>query len=129
MTTQTELFQSSQSGNVHFETPMVVGRVTQLTESGVDQFIEHVKEAWTTDHIPGVGEKVGRMHSGNLSTSARLQATLAVLSDHQWHTTRDIRLVTDSEAVHSDMAGLAANGILYDCEPCGGKKYRYRLKQ
>ena len=70
----------------------------------------------------------GRMHCGSLATSKRLQDTLAVLQDGQWHTTREIRLVTNSEAVHSDLAALRRNGIDYECKPAGGKKYAYRLK-
>ena len=71
---------------------------------------------------------VGRMHCGSLATSKRLQDTLAVLQDGEWHTTREIRLVTNSEAVHSDLAALRANGVDYECKPAGGKKYAYRLK-
>lgn len=70
----------------------------------------------------------GRMHCGRIETSKRLQDTLAVLQDGEWHTTREIRLVTNSEAVHSDLAALKANGIDYECKPAGGKKYVYRLK-
>ena len=69
----------------------------------------------------------GRMHCGRIETSKRLQDTLAVLRDGQWHSTREIRMVTNSEAVHSDLAALRANGVDYECKPAGKKKYVYRL--
>ena len=93
-----------------FETPrpsLIVGKVEQLTVSQT-----RIR---------------GGMHFGSLATSKRLQDTLAVLSDGEWHTTREIRLITNSEAVHSDCAGLRFNGITVECEPCGDKKYRYRM--
>jgi hypothetical protein len=66
------------------------------------------------------------MHTGSLATSARLQATLACISDGQWHSTREIATRTFSMAVHSDMAALKANGIAYDREQRGRVHY-YRL--
>lgn len=46
------------------------------------------------------------MHARNPETSGPLIKTLEVLSDGREHTTRQIRLVTRSEAVHSDIAEL-----------------------
>lgn len=51
------------------------------------------------------------MNAGSLKTSARLQATLAVLSDGAEHSTLAIQLQTRSMAPHSDISGLRANAI------------------
>jgi len=118
MTTQSELFTPVSHGNLVMETP-VVGRITfgpiaNVALPPIDNVFRHGK---------------GRMHFGNLATSKRLQDTLAVLKDGRWHTTREIRLATNSEAVHSDIAALRWNGIEIECESDEGKKYRYRLIQ
>lgn len=70
---------------------------------------------------------LGRMHCGRIETSKRLQATLAVLQDGEWHTTREIRLVTNSEAVHSDINALRAGGIVYESKCMPGRIWKYRL--
>ena len=73
------------------------------------------------------------MHAGSIKTSRRLQQTLAVLSDGTLHTTEEIRKKTASEAVHSDIAALRANGVpiskaLYLHESLTGARiYGYRL--
>ena len=69
----------------------------------------------------------GRMHCGRIETSKRLQDTLAALQDGQWHTTREIRLVTNSEAVHSDINALRAGGIVYESKCMPGRIWKYRL--
>ena len=136
MTTQLSLFNPRQTGNLSFEEPvqnmqqLVVGRITQLTHTS-PAIDTGVKSAACQDdpgqHKSKQEKGTQSMHAGSIKTSSRLQDTLAVLRDGQWHTTRQIRMVTDSEAVHSDMAALAANGIKYECKPCGEKKYAYRL--
>ena len=114
MTTQPELFRiGSQS---------MTGRIT------ITPALAFAPEPLAAAPCPAPPRTVGRMHCGSLATSKRLQDTLAVLQDGQWHTTREIRLVTNSEAVHSDLAALRANGVDYECKPAGGKKYAYRLK-
>ena len=70
---------------------------------------------------------LGRMHCGRIETSKRLQDTLAVLQDGEWHTTRDIRLRTNSEAVHSDINALRAGGIVYESKCMPGRIWKYRL--
>jgi biotin operon repressor len=72
------------------------------------------------------------MHAGNIATSKRLQATALALADGDWHSTREIRLQTGSEAVHSDMAALRVNGIDYETRWATGGGVRlhlYRLKR
>ena len=51
------------------------------------------------------------MHAGCVKSSLRLQKTMLTLSDNIWHTTREISQKTGSMAVHSDIAGLRANGV------------------
>ncbi len=51
------------------------------------------------------------MHAGKLESSQRLKDTYAVLSDRDWHSTRDIGRLTGSCAVHSDIAALRENGM------------------
>jgi len=141
MTTQAELFTPVSHGNLVRETP-VVGRITFAPAAnnvlaGAERDARAVEGTTRTPndglnpspaaHIPGTEKKVSRMHFGNLATSRRLQDTLTVLQDGQWHTTREIRLVTYSEAVHSDIAGLRANGIDIVSECVPGRKWRYRV--
>ena len=72
------------------------------------------------------------MHAGNLSTSPRLRATLAALSASEWRTTWEIAQQTRSCAVHSDIAGLRANGVGVETRGPdtrnGQRVYSYRLK-
>ena len=52
------------------------------------------------------------MHHGNLKTSSRLKLTRDVLINNGGSATgAQIREITDSLAVHSDIAALRANGI------------------
>ena len=51
------------------------------------------------------------MHAGKVETSSRLRETFAALVALRTPTTREIAVLTGSMAVHSDIAGLRANGI------------------
>jgi len=70
----------------------------------------------------------GTIHAGNLETSPRLQATLAVLDDGAEHSTLDLLLHTRSCAVHSDIAALRANGIRI-AHTRKGRIHYYRLAE
>ena len=73
----------------------------------------------------GILQKEEKMiHAGKLSSSARLQATLRVLSDCHAHSTRDIAETTGSQAVHTDIAELRANGL-----PVGPAVYAGRSQE
>jgi|GEM_PF-1183152 len=81
-----------------------------------------------------MSETTGKMHAADLARSGRLQQTLRVLADRQWHTTLEIRERTDSCAVHSDISELRAepNGFVierrYDGKSDTGRRvYAYRL--
>lgn len=67
------------------------------------------------------------MNAGNLSTSKRLQDTMAVLRDGNWHSSLEIAMTTCSVAPHSDLAGLRSNGIDIETRR-DGKRYYYRVK-
>lgn len=72
------------------------------------------------------------MHAGSISTSKRLQETFAALTMSDWVTTAEIQAVTRSQAVHSDIAALRANGhaviTRYAGKSVGGAKvYAYKL--
>lgn len=69
----------------------------------------------------------GKMHAGNLATSKRLKDTLYFLRDGAWHSTLEIRCFTNSCAVHSDIAGLVANGIKVESKQTKGRIWRYRI--
>ena len=74
------------------------------------------------------------MNAGNLATSRRLQATLNILRDGGWHTTLELHDGTGSMAVHSDVAGLRANGICVESRFAGRgaggcKIHAYRLAE
>ena len=114
MTTQPELF--------------TVGSKSMTGEITITPALSFSPDPPAAAPCPPPPRPQGRMHCGRIETSKRLQDTLAVLQDGEWHTTREIRLVTNSEAVHSDLAALRANGVDYECKPAGGKKYAYRLK-
>ncbi len=59
------------------------------------------------------------MHFANIKKSIRLRKTLDVLKDKRLHTTADIRRVTKSVAVHSDISEVRANGYIIHCWDTG----------
>lgn len=64
------------------------------------------------------------MHYGSIETSPRLQDTLAVLKQGGIRTTATIRRATRSQAVHSDIAALRANGLQIVTHSLGVKRGR-----
>ncbi len=70
------------------------------------------------------------MHAGHIESSARLRHTASILTAG-WHTTREISRQTGSMAVHSDIAGLRANGIPVESERIKGAPgtcvFHYRI--
>jgi len=67
------------------------------------------------------------MNAARLEKSVRLLRVLGVLSDRQWHTTRDIVHEADVCAVNSIISELRANGIDIECECAGKGRFQYRL--
>ena len=61
----------------------------------------------------------GTIHAAKFDKSKRLQRTLAVLADHQPHTTWQIAQRTQSVAVHTDIAELRANGNIIESQRLG----------
>lgn len=72
------------------------------------------------------------MHFGRIETSPLLQKTLEVLQGGGEYTTRQIRLVTRSQAVHSDISALRKNDYVISCRYLGKfrgrKRYAYSLE-
>ncbi len=71
------------------------------------------------------------MHAGKIESSGRLKATIAALWGG-WRTTLEISKATGSLAVHSDIAGLRANGVQIETRYAGrtefgNKIYAYRI--
>jgi biotin operon repressor len=66
------------------------------------------------------------MHSARLERSPRLQRVLALLSDGQSHSTRDIIARAHVCAVNSAVAELRDNGIPITCSRAG-KIFIYRI--
>lgn len=67
------------------------------------------------------------MNHANADRSIRLQRFLGVLSDGQWHGTREIVMAAEIMAVNSAAAEVRANGIQVDCRCIGRGIYQYRL--
>lgn len=67
------------------------------------------------------------MKSAKLKTSQRLQRVLAVLSDGQEHSTRDIVYEADVCAVNSIIAELRANGVGITCKRQSRNVFTYRI--
>jgi hypothetical protein len=68
----------------------------------------------------------GTIHAARLSSSHRLRSVLAVLQDHQWHSTRDLIRRTGACAINSVMTELRANSVDYECRQ-RGRIHEYRL--
>jgi len=68
------------------------------------------------------------IHYARIEESERLQRAHKVLSDGQWHSTREIMQAADVCAVNTVVAELRANGapILTRC--AGRGRYEYRLE-
>lgn len=68
------------------------------------------------------------MHYARIDRSPRLQRAMRLLSDGQWHTTRDIVMGAEVMAVNSAMSELRRNGLHIECELDSGRRgvYRYR---
>lgn len=71
------------------------------------------------------------MHFAKLENSPRLQRTLTLLKDGQWHTTRNIVLAADVCAVNSIITELRKNGFSIDSRQVKGQRgwYEYRLAE
>ena len=73
------------------------------------------------------------MHAARVDRSERLQRVLAVLGDHQEHSTFDIVVSAAVCAVNSIVAELRANGHSITCrqdrDPRGGRVWLYRLER
>lgn len=67
------------------------------------------------------------LHWARLDRSLRLQRVLAVLSDGEGHTTRDLIRQADVCAINSCVSELRANGLDIDCKPEGRGRFSYRL--
>lgn len=73
-----------------------------------------------------------RMHARTIANSPRLQQTLAILADGLPHTSKDIRDITKSVCVGTDISELRYNGKVIECQLMGktdegNKVYEYRL--
>ena len=68
------------------------------------------------------------MHAAHIKTSHRLQRVSDYLSDHQWHSTRDIIHGAHVCAVNSIISELRVNGIAIECKQEDHRFY-YRLSQ
>ncbi len=72
-------------------------------------------------------------HYANINRSTRLQNTMKILADGQYHTTAEIQKITKSAAVHTDIHELRRNGInispaRYQGRTSKGRKiYDYRI--
>lgn len=66
-----------------------------------------------------------KSHAAKIENSDRLRRTLAVISDGDNYTARDIARHTKSMAVHTDIHELRENGFVIQKEymqpPCGGR--------
>ena len=70
------------------------------------------------------------MHARTLENSPRLQQTLGVLSDGKRHTSAEIRNITKSVCVGTDISELRHNGKTIECQLVGktdegNKVYEY----
>ena len=71
-------------------------------------------------------------HAANLKTSTLLQGIYDVLTDYQWHTTKEIADRTGCEVTSTRISEIRRNNIKIDCEYVGqtdkgNKIYRYRM--
>lgn len=69
------------------------------------------------------------IHYARIENSPRLQRTLTLLQDGQWHTTRDIVRRADVCAVNSIITELRRNGYIIEREAVKGERglAQYRL--
>jgi len=73
-------------------------------------------------------------HAARIESSARLQTTLRVLerAGDRGLTTGELHTLTESQAVHSDVHELRANGYDVECRYDGSRNgrriYRYTLR-
>lgn len=73
--------------------------------------------------------RLGTIHAANLGNSERLKRVHKLLSDGQWHGTREINRLADVCAVNTACAELRANGIEVITRCIGRGLYEYRLNQ
>ncbi len=71
-------------------------------------------------------------HAAQIENSTRLQETLAILLDCNWHDGAEITSATDSQALHSDIHELRENGYAIEQRyagktPKGRRISQYRL--
>lgn len=67
------------------------------------------------------------MHAASIDRSHRLQRVLGVLSDYEWHGTREIVRAADVCACNSIIAELRANAFKIETRCIGRGRYEYRL--
>ena len=65
------------------------------------------------------------MHAGKIESSERLQMTLAAIRPG-WISTLGISRITDSMAVHSDIAALRCRGVNVESQCRTGRVWYYR---
>lgn len=66
------------------------------------------------------------MNHADLASSDRLQRVARVLSDGDWHGTRDLVQAADVCAVNSAVAELRENGLRIETRCVGRGRYEYR---
>lgn len=71
---------------------------------------------------------IGRIHAADIHKSARLQRVYSMLSDGQWHSTREIQNMADICNPNTAKAELLENGCKVECEQ-RGKYFYYRMIQ
>jgi hypothetical protein len=69
------------------------------------------------------------IHYAKLDNSARLQRVHRLLSDGEWHGTREIIQRANVCAVNTACAELRANGLMVSTRCIGRGLYEYRLDQ
>lgn len=70
-----------------------------------------------------------KSHAARIENSPRLQQTLSVLMDCQWHDGIEITRRTDSQALHSDIHELRENGYIIEQRYAGRTDTGRRISQ
>lgn len=71
----------------------------------------------------------GGSHAARVESSSRLQRTLAILIDFNWHDGAEITRATDSQALHSDIHELRQNCYRIEQRYAGKTESGRRISQ